>query len=183
MFGASLAAFLCVSCSTTGPRPSVPSSHLQAYEGHARELFDDGIGAQAVGLGVEPIVSPRERDLARERAHLGDSVLRTRVVSLTSAQDESGPRWFIGLRTVERLTGERNVPDNFALCIDSKAPGARLLRALDGQIIGTPLVAFLREFAATEEGKEGELHFHLSSDGKDEVDAVRVAALAGDIGR
>jgi hypothetical protein len=177
------AAILCVaSCSATSPRPSVPSTHLPAYEGHATELFDDGISALAVGMGVEPTVSPRERALVRERTHLGDSVVRARVVSLTSARDEAGPRWFVGLHTVERLTEGRPVPDNFMVCIDGNAPGARLLRALDGQIIGTPLVAFLREFAPTE-GKEGELHFHLAGDGKDQVDAVRVEALVGDIGQ
>jgi hypothetical protein len=98
----------------------VPRAHVAPYEGHAIELFDDGIGAQAVGPGVEPTVSPGERDLVRERTHLGDCVVRTRVVSLTSAQDESGPSWFIGLHTVERLTGKRQVPDNFTLRIGGK---------------------------------------------------------------
>jgi hypothetical protein len=172
---------LCAACGGTSVRSSVPSAHLPAYEGHAAELFDDGIGAQALGSGVEPTLSPREQELLRERTNLGDGVVRARVVSLTSAQDESGPRWFIGLHTVERLTGEREVPDNFTVLIDGKAPGARLVRALDGQIIGAPLVAFLREFASTQ-GREGELHFHLAGDGKNEVDAVRVAALVGDAG-
>jgi hypothetical protein len=172
-------AFLCASCASS-PTPSTPSPHLPVYEGRATELFDDGIGAQALGAGIEPTLSPEERELLRERTNLGDGVVRARVVSLTSAQDESGPRWFFGLHTVERLTGERPVPDNFTLLIDGKAPGARLVRALDGQIIGANVVAFLREFVSTQ-GKKGELHFHLAGDSKDETDAVRVAALVGDL--
>jgi len=169
-------ALLCAACGGASARPAGSSSHFPIYEGNAVELFDDGIGAQAIGSGVEPTLSPRERELLRERTNLGDSVVRARVVSLTSAQRESGPRWFLGLHTVERLTGARDVPDNFTVLIDGKAPGARLLRALEGQIIGAPLVAFLREFASAG-GEEGELHFHLAGDGKEEVDAVRVAAL------
>ena len=169
-------ALLCGACGAASARPAASSSHLPVYEGAAMELFDDGIGAQAIGSGVEPTLSVRERELLRERTNLGDSVVRARVVSLTSAQGESGPRWFLGLHTVERLSGARNVPDNFTVLIDSKAPGSRLVRALEGQIIGAPLVAFLREFASAG-AKEGELHFHLASDGKEEVDAVRVAAL------
>jgi hypothetical protein len=157
------------------------SARLPAYEGHATELFDDGIGAQAFGTGVELIVSPLERQLVRERTHLGDGVVRVRVVSVTAAQEESGPRWFIGLHAVERLAGERPLPDNFTVLVTGDAPGARLLRDLDGQIIGRHLVAFLREFASTE-GKEGELHFHLASDAQDEVDAVRVSSLDADAG-
>jgi len=168
---------LCVSCAATGPHPSAPS-HLPLYAGHARELFDDGVGAQALGWGVEPAVSPRERDLVRERTHLGDCVVRARVVSLTSAQSEAGPSWFIGLHTVEALAGERHLPDNFTVRIDARAPGSGVLRTLEGQIVGAPVVAFLREFPSAE-GKSGELHFHLASDAKDEVDAVRVAALVG----
>jgi hypothetical protein len=174
-----LVALLCASCGSSPP-PSAPSSRLPVYEGRATELFDDGIGAQALGAGIEPTLSPQERDLLRERTNLGDGVVRARVVSLTSAQDDSGPRWFVGLHTVERLTGERQVPDNFTLLIDGKAPGARLVRALDGQIIGAKVVAFLREFVSTQ-GKKGELHFHLAGDSKDETDAVRVAALVGDL--
>ena len=178
---ASSVALLCAACGATTVRPLVPSAHLPIYEGHSAELFDDGIGAQALGSRIEPILSPPERELLRERTNLCDSVVRARGGSLTSAQGESGPRWFIGLHTVERLTGERHAPDNFMVLIDGNAPGARLLRALDGQIIGAPLVAFLREFASTD-GKEGQRHFHLAGDGKDEVDAVRVAALVGDVG-
>ncbi|MGO9837186.1 MAG: hypothetical protein ACLP1X_23565 [Polyangiaceae bacterium] len=174
-----LAALLCASCGSRPP-PSALSPHLPIYEGRATELFDDGIGAQALGAGIEPTLSPQERDLLRERTNLGDGVVRARVVSLTSAQDDSGPRWFVGLHTVERLTGERQIPDNFTLLIDGKAPGARLVRALDGQIIGARVVAFLREFVSTQ-GMKGELHFHLAGDSKDETDAVRVAALVGDL--
>jgi hypothetical protein len=145
------------------------------------ELFDDGIGAQAFSTGVELTVSARERQLVRERTHMGDGVVRVRVVSITSAQDASGPRWFLGLHSVERLAGGRPLPDNFTVLVNGSAPGARLLRDLEGQIVGAPLVAFLREFASPE-GKDGELHFHLASDAKDEVDAVRVASLDADGG-
>jgi len=175
------AALLCASCAAASPRPSALSQHLPAYEGRATELFDDGISGEAAGRGVAPTASPRERDLLRQRTHMGDCVVRARVISITSTQDESGPSWLIGLHTVEKLAGARRLQDDFTVRIDGKASGAGIVRALDGQMIGAPLVAFLREFASTGES-EAQLHFHLAGDGKDQVDAVRIAEIVGDIG-
>jgi hypothetical protein len=173
---ACVAIFSCAPVGATGHGSSAPARPLASYEGRATELFDDGIGAQGIGIGADATVSLQERELVRDRTHMGDAVLRVRVVSLTSTQDEGVPRWLMGVQAVERLAGDRPAPDNFTLVIDGRAPGAKLLRALDGQIIGAPLVAFVREFAA-KSGDGEELHFHLAGDGKDEVDAVRVAAL------
>jgi hypothetical protein len=177
-----LAAALSSACGAVSQRPAAPSPQLPAYAGHATELFDDGIGAQVIGPGVEPSSSPRERNLLRERTHQGDRVVRARVVAFTSTQDESGPRWLLSMHTVETLTGDGHGQDDFTVRIDGKAQGAGIVRALGGGLIGAPLVAFLRDFAAAEGSGERELHFHLSGDGKAEVDAIRIAALDGESG-
>jgi hypothetical protein len=181
-FLAFASALVCASCAAGNPLPSAPSPALPVYEGRATELFDDGIAAQAIGPGVHAGASAGERELLRERTR-GDCVLRARVVTLALAEDESGPRWVLGLHPVETLTGKLRMHDDFVLRIDGRSPGAGLLRALDGQIVGAPVVAFLREFAPAEGSGRAELHFHLAGDAKDEVDAVRVAALAGEMGQ
>jgi hypothetical protein len=55
------------------------------------------------------------------------------------------------------------------------------LKTFDGRLVGVPLVAFLREFAGADGSGQGDLHFHLSREGKDELRAVNVAALLGEV--
>jgi hypothetical protein len=169
---------LAASCAPAAPvlRPHA----LPAYAGREAALFDDGIDPQAVGYSLEPGVAPREDTLLRERTHLGDRVVRAQVVSITSTRNESGRTWQIGLHTIERLAGERAADPEFTLRMNSSAPGASVMRIFDGRLVGVPLMAFIREFEPTGGAGQSELHFHLASQDKDEVDAVRVAALTGD---
>jgi hypothetical protein len=167
------------SCSSAKPAAVVPTHVLPAYGGHEAALFDDGIDPQAVGYSLEPAVSPRQDTLLRERTRLGDRVVRAQVTSITSTRNESGPTWQIGLHTLERLAGEREADPDFTLHVKATAPGAKVMRVFDRRLIGLPLLAFMREFEPTNGDGPGELHFHLASQDKDELDAVRVAALPG----
>ena len=173
-------ALLSGACAGPAPRPLLPSSGLPVYQGREVELFDDGLGAQLVGMNLEPGASPKEHALLRDRTREGDCVVRARVVTVASGEDESGPRWFISFHTTERLAGERDLPDDFTLRMDARSPGAGAIRTLERQLVGAQLVAFLREFAPAEgggNGSAGELHFHLGGDAKEEIDSVHVAAV------
>jgi hypothetical protein len=171
---------LLASCSSARPAPIVPAHSLPAYAGHEAALFDDGIEPQAVGYSLEPAVSPREDRLLRERTRLGDRVVKAQVVSLTSTRNESGRIWQIGLRTIEELAGVRAGAQEFTLRMNGTAPGSSVMGVFDSRLIGVPLVAFMREFEPTGGGGKSELHFHLAGQDKDEIDAVRVAALSGE---
>jgi len=135
---------------------------------------------ETVGYNLDPGVAPREDSLLRERTLLGDRVVRAQVVSITSTRNDSGRTWQIGLHTLERLAGEGGGDPEFTLRMNGSAPGASVMRTFDGRLIGIPLMAFIREFEPTGGAGRSELHFHLASQDKDEVDAVRVAALSGD---
>jgi len=171
---------LLASCSVATPAPAAPTRALPAYAGHEATLFDDGIDPQAVGYNLEPAASPREDLLLRERTRLGDRVVRAQVVSITSTRTDTGFAWQIGLHTLEKLAGERPAEPDFTLCVDPTAPGATVMRVFDRRLIGVPLVAFVREFEPADRGRRGEVHFHLAGQDKDEIDAVRVAALSGE---
>jgi hypothetical protein len=168
------------SCAPAGPTRALRAHALPAYAGREAALFDDGIDPQAVGYNLDPGVAPREDSLLRERTLLGDRVVRAQVVSITSTRNDSGRTWQIGLHTLERLAGEGGGDPEFTLRMNGSAPGASVMRTFDGRLIGIPLMAFIREFEPTGGAGRSELHFHLASQDKDEVDAVRVAALSGD---
>jgi hypothetical protein len=167
------------SCAPAGPAPALRAHALPAYAGREAALFDDGIDPQAVGYNLEPEVAPREDSLLQERTRLGDRVVRAQVISVTSTRNDSGRTWQIGLHTLERLAGDGGADPEFTLRMSGSAPGASVMRIFDGRLIGTPLMAFLREFEPTGGAGRSELHFHLARQDKDEIDAVRVAALSG----
>jgi hypothetical protein len=120
----------------------------------------------------------------RERTQVGDAVVRARVRTVTSKDEDRGRTWFIGLRTLERLAGTGPLDGDFTVEVGPSAMSSGLLRAYESHLIGSTFVAYLREFAhagaASAPGAvpvEGDLHFHIARDDKDEVEAVRAAAL------
>jgi hypothetical protein len=169
------------SCAAVAPDARAPARGLPPYAGRDVALFDDAIDPQAVGYSLESALPPDGASLVRERTQVGDCVLRVRVVTITSRREDAGPSWRIGVHTMERLAGDRPPAADFNLQVDSSGPGAGILRTFDSRLIGVTLVAFLREFAGTDESGGGKLHFHLAREGKEELHAVRVAALLGEV--
>jgi hypothetical protein len=172
---------LSASCATVAPDARSPARGLPPYVGRAVALFDDAIDPQAVGYGLESTLPPAGVSLVRERTRVGDCVLRVRVVTITSRREDAGPSWRIGVHTMERLAGDRPPAADFNLQVDSSGPGAGILRTFDSRLIGVTLVAFLREFVGTDESAGGKLHFHLAREGTEELQAVRIAALLGEV--
>jgi hypothetical protein len=142
-------------------------------------LFDDDIEPEAAGYALDPSPWPDGDGLLRERTKLGDCVLRVRVVTVTSHRSAVGTRWSIGLRTLERLSGEWEPDPAFALDVPPTAPGAEVLKTFDSRLVGVTLVAFLRAFAHP--GGAPDVHFHLARADKDEVRAVLRAKLLADV--
>lgn len=150
---------------------------LPAYTGHAVELFDDAIEARAVGYELEHGAPPPMNDnLFRERAQVGDAVVRARVTTITSKEEDRGRSWQIGLRTIEKLGGSGPLDPDFTVQVQSNGPAAGIMRAMGPQMIGMSFVAFVREFARPNAPPgDSDLHFHLVQDNRATAAAVHSA--------
>lgn len=97
------------------------------------------------------------------------------MVTVTSSETGDGPRWRIGLHTLEELAGSRPPETDFTLEVPGTAAGAGVLKTAESRLVGLTLVAFVRAFANVDE--KPELHFHLAQADDHELSAVRVASL------
>jgi hypothetical protein len=177
---ATFAALAAAACASTVEAAPVGRA-LAPYDVRAADLFDDAIEPAAVGYTMDSTPSSKRPHL-RERTLAADAVVRARVVTLTSNRDEGVGAWQMGLRTIETLAG--NPPAAFTLQIKTTDPSAGIVRSNEGRIAGMTFVAFLHEFADDADASAGgsaQLHFHVAPDSKDEVDAVRQAALLGEV--
>ncbi len=170
-------------CGASAPESRSPERPLPPYGGRSLELFDDAIEPTAVGFNLGASVPPDRDRLLRERAQTGDAVVRARVTTVTSKDENNGRSWQMGLHTVERVTGGGPLATDFTLNVSSNSPSAGILRAFEGRLIGKTFVAFVREFGPVppSDRAEPDLHFHLAHDGADEVNAVLAAALQGSV--
>jgi hypothetical protein len=180
-FVAATLVLLLVSCSSATPVAVEPTHLLPAYRGAAVTLFDDGIDPQPASAGFEPGASPIDSELLRDRTQLGDCVARVRVVTVTSTEGEGGSSWQIALHALENLAGDRRAGTDWTLHVNGDAAAAGVLRSLSGRLVDRPFIVFLREFAPAQGGSGGELHFHLAGEDRDQLGAVRVAALLAQV--
>ncbi|MCL2450176.1 MAG: hypothetical protein FWD17_14610 [Polyangiaceae bacterium] len=161
---------------------TAPERALPSYDAQSAELFDDAIEPAAVGYALESTPTFKAPAL-RDRTLTADAVVRARAVTLTSSHEDASGSWQLGLRTLETLAGTA-APGSFTLEIKATDPSAGVIRASEGRIAGMTFVAFLRAFAEPAKQREersAQLHFHVAPDSKDEVDAVRKAALLGEV--
>jgi hypothetical protein len=181
-----LALEVCVACGGGTPGARGAQRPLPPYGGHACDLFDDGIELSAMGFpGAGQLnafdaghAAPRGDNLLRERTQVGDAVVRARIRTVTSKDEDRGRTWQLGLHILERLAGSGPLAEDFTLDVAASNVSSGILRAYENHVVGTTLVAFVREFARPgSPDAEGELHFHIAHDAKDEVEAVRSAAL------
>ena len=152
---------------------------VESYAGASTALFDDGIEPEAVGYNLDPSPAPQGDAILRARTQRADCVLRVRVVTVTSKREDVGAHWGLGLVTLERLAGERCPAHDFTLDVADGAAGSSILRTFEGRLVGVNLVAFVRQFRGA--GGEATFHFHMAPEGKEELNAVRVAALLGEV--
>jgi len=153
-----------------------PARALPEYSGRAAELFDDAIEARAVGYQLDNAAPPPMNDnLLRERAQVGDAVVRARVTTITSKDEDKGRTWQIGFHTIEKLGGSGQLDPDFTVQVQPGGPASGIMRALGPQMMGMTFVAFVREFARPGASDDSELHFHLSADNRAAAAAVHSA--------
>ncbi len=172
------AALLMASCG--GELPQAPAPVLPPYTPRDAQLFDDRIEPKA--LGYEGSASAGSDDqLLPDRTQASDGVVRARVVTVTSKVEDSGQSLLIGLHALETLAGHHAPTGDFTLVVPAKSPSAGLLGSMEGRLVGLTFVVFVRGFAAagpaSERETDGDLHFHLARDDKDEQNRVRAASL------
>lgn len=170
------AIFLSLPACAGGTTHRGPARALPPYAGRAAELFDDSIEAGAVGYRLDSASPPPMNDnLLRERAQVGDAVVRARVTTVTSKDEDRRRTWLIGLHTVEKLGGAGPLDTDFSILVQPGGLSSGIMRALGPQMIGMTFVAFVREFARPEGSDDSDLHFHLTEDNRAAVAAVHSA--------
>lgn len=170
-----LACTALMSCGGKGA--SSPGQNGPPYSGRAVSLFDDGIDPIAVGYQLDPGPAPSGDAKLRERVQTADAVLRAHVVTVTSKREDVGQSWQLGFHTVARLAGGGSLDPDFTLEVESTDPGAGMVRAFEGSLVGRSFVVAVRAFARPGAPGEIDLHFHLAADKPDVLDAVKQATL------
>jgi hypothetical protein len=155
------------------PGAKGPTRPLPTYAGHAAEVFDDSIELAAAGVSLDVHVDPHTDKGLRERTQVCDAVVRARVTTVTRKPDDNGAHYVVGMKTLEKITGNFPPADTFEVIVSDKSPSLGMLKTMEGAIVGKTFVAFVRAFVRPE-GEE-EIHFHLAPDTKDEAAAVREA--------
>jgi hypothetical protein len=154
-----------------------PGKEYPPYTGRSVDLFDDGIDPIAVGYQLEPGPSPSTDAKLRERVQTGDAVVRARVVTVTSKNEDAGRSWQLGLHTLGRLAGTGPLDADFTLDVEATDPGAGMVKAFESNLVGASFVVAVRTFARAGSPGDADLHFHLLADKADVLAAVKEAAL------
>ena len=156
-----------------------PSRPLAAYSGRQADLFDDTIEPAAVGLDFDRGYHPRLDKVLRERAQVGDAVLRVRVSTVTAKTDGPDATFQLGLHTVEKLAGNHPPPTDFTVQINKASESHGIMKNFESRLVGYSFIAFVREFAHPSGDRE--VHFHLAPDTKEVKAAVGDAMLMGEL--
>jgi len=158
-----------------------PGRPLSPYSGRQADLFDDAIEPAAVGLDFDKGYAPRLDKSLRERAQIGDAVLRVRVQTVTTKKDGPEATYQLGLHTVEKLTGKNAPAPDFTVQINKASEAHGIMKNLESRLVGYSFVAFVREFAHPNGDRE--VHFHLAPDTKEVKLAVGDAMLLGEVSK
>lgn len=174
-------ALTAMAAACSGKDADSPDSRSQAgrrltpYVGRSADLFDDTIEPAAVGLDFDKGYAPRVDKTLRERAQVGDAVVRVRVATVTTKKDGPDSNYQLGLHTVEKLMGKSAPPEDFTVHIGKASESHGIMQNFESRLVGYPFVAFVREFSTP--GGEREVHFHLAPDTKEVKMAVSDAQL------
>ena len=174
-----LLALASAACGGAGGGASDPSRAVTPYAGRQADLFDDTIEPAAVGLDFDRGYSPRLDKTLRERAQVGDAVLRVRVSTVTAKTDGPGSIYQLGLHTVEKLTGDHPPPVDFTVQIGRQSDAHGIMKNFESRLVGYAFVAFVREFSHPSGDRE--VHFHLAPDTKEVKAAVGDAMVMSEL--
>lgn len=180
-FGVVVALACVLGCGGSGHGASSPNRPLPTYAGHATELFDDTIEPAAVGLDLDKSYQPKADPLLRERAQTCDAVLRVRVATVTAKVDGPETTYQIGLHTVEKVTGENPPSTDFNVPLTKASESYGILKSFESRLVGSPFIAFVREFVRPDGDRE--VHFHFAPDTKQVKSAVSDALVLGEMAK
>lgn len=163
----------------TALHPASGAALLPPWDGPAAELFDDGIDASAVGLGVDGL-SPKADPLLKQRARGADLVARVKVTTVTIDTVGVDSTYHLGIVAgYPPLSAPRIPEQTFELHIRPKSRAFGIARAFGVRLQGVIFVGFLRKFRGAD-GNE-ELHWHLSADTPEVIGAVREAVALAEL--
>lgn len=137
------------------------------WVGIDQQAFPDDIAPGALGLPAtqrKPYADPQ----VRERTRRAEVVARVRVQTVSVERRSNGdPVYRIGLqlaapRLVDRLQGEKAMPEVIEVVIAPDSPAHALARAWDVRLQGKIFVGFFKTYA--DENGEPVIHFHLGQD-------------------
>ena len=138
---------------------------LAPYEKEQTQIFDDTIDAAAVGLDINETFDPSSDPNLDNRVRQADSIMRARVLTVSSRGDIAKPTFQLSLQTQgEAFTERKAIKSPFQLRIDSTSPSAGIVKHLESGLIGKTFIVFVREFVRAD--GDTELHFHISPDTK-----------------
>ncbi|AGP34398.1 hypothetical protein [Sorangium cellulosum] len=150
-----------------------------AWEGHARDVFDDNIEPAAVGFSLDG-PSPRSDPFLRERAQTADVVARVRVSTVTVDSIGDQSTYHLGIQVGYPPLATPRVPDRtFELHIRPQSRSFAIAKAIDARLRGLIFIAFIRRFAGVD--GEPEIHWHLSPDTAEVAAAVKEAVVLGEL--
>jgi hypothetical protein len=174
-----LACFLAACAGSPAPGAGGPASSLPAYAALDADQFDDTIEPRAVGLALEAYTPPKGDRRLRARAQASDVVVRVRVNTVTGESGGGARSYQVTFESVERLAGKHPLGDEFAVRVDQKSPSLGIVKSMEGQLVGKPLVMFAKAFRGAD--GEREIHFHAAPDAPDVVAAVKEAVILDEV--
>lgn len=165
-------------CEPAQPAHTAVTGNLPKWEGRPRQIFDDNIDPAAVGLSMDG-PTPRNDAFLRERAQTADVVARVRVQTVTVDSVGDQKTYHLGIQVgIPTLTAAKAPDRSFELSIKPTSGAFGIAKAFDSRLRGQTFIGFVKRFT-TEDG-EVEVHWHLSSDTAEVVDAIKEAvALQG----
>lgn len=179
-FFAAIFAISAPACGEGTEVQSPASLGLGPWNERARYIFDDNIEPAAVGFTMDAPSARSDRFL-RERAQTAELVarLKVRTVTIDTIGDES--TYHLGVEVIPPvLVPGRPLKDTtMELVIRPTSPAHGIAKALDQRMQGTTFIGFVHRFASPD-GTETELHWHLSPDNADVLDAVKEAVVLGE---
>lgn len=177
---AAIFAVSAAACGDGGEVRSPSALGLGPWNERARYIFDDNIEPAAVGFTMDAPSARGDRFL-RERAQTAELVarLKVRTVTIDTIGDES--TYHLGVEIVPPVLvpNPRLKDTSMELVIRAASPAHGIAKALDQRMQGTTFVGFVHRFASPD-GTETELHWHLSPDTADVLDAVKEAVVLGE---
>jgi hypothetical protein len=164
----------------TIPEPSWPSSsrQLPSWTGVFAREFDDNIERIALHAGLAP--PPHSDVWFGPRAQAADHVLRVRVVTTTTQGVGARQGYRLTLRVVgQPLGGPAPPSDTFEVVIPRESASYQAARLHDIALTGKTFVGFFKLFSGVE---SADLHWYLTAEAPDVLQAVHRARLLSEVG-